>query len=130
MNEKINSLLISPDLSIISAMDVIENAPPISGISGIAVVVDADSRVLGVVTDGDIRSAILRNISLDEKVSEIMTMDPISVQSQVNIMQMYQDAMNVIKHTGAPLENIHGVLIHLHYVDLALNRDGIHSHDL
>ena len=88
MNEKINSLLISPDLSIISAMDVIENAPPISGISGVAVVVDASSRVLGVVTDGDIRSAILRKISLEEKVSAIMTKDPISVHSQVNMMQM------------------------------------------
>ena len=97
MNDKINSLLISPDLAIISAMDVIENSPPISGISGIAVVVDAGNRVLGVVTDGDIRSAILRKISLDEKVSVIMTKDPISVQSQVNTMQMYQDAMEVLK---------------------------------
>ena len=97
MNEKINSLLISPDLSILSAMDVIENAPPISGISGIAVVVDDNKRVLGVVTDGDIRSAILRKISLDEEVSRIMTPDPISVQSQVNVMQMYQDAMDVLK---------------------------------
>ncbi|MFC2028981.1 nucleotide sugar dehydrogenase [Chloroflexota bacterium] len=97
MNDKIKSLLISPDLSILSAMDVIENAPPISGISGIAVVVDQEEHVLGVVTDGDIRSAILRKISLEEKVSRIMTKDPISVQSQVNVMQMYQDAMQVLK---------------------------------
>ena len=50
MNEKINSLLISPDLSIISAMDVIENAPPISGVSGIAVVVDTNYKIIHRIT--------------------------------------------------------------------------------
>jgi UDP-N-acetyl-D-mannosaminuronic acid dehydrogenase len=97
MNEKINSLFVAPDLSILAAMDVIENAPPHSGISGIAVVVDTEDRLLGVVTDGDIRSAILHKISLDEKVSAIMTKDPISVASHASMMHMYQEAMDLLK---------------------------------
>jgi len=97
MNAKISSLMISPDLSILSAMAVIENAPPHSGIAGIAIVVDDSNRLLGVVTDGDIRSAILHNISLQEKVSVIMTKDPISVTSHASPIHMYQDAMALMK---------------------------------
>jgi nucleotide sugar dehydrogenase len=97
MNERIEKLLISPELSILSAMAVIENAPPHSGIAGIAIVVDEGKRLLGVVTDGDIRSAILHNVSLQEKVSAIMTRDPISVASHAIPIHMYQDAMTLLK---------------------------------
>jgi UDP-N-acetyl-D-mannosaminuronic acid dehydrogenase len=97
MNEKINSLLISPKLSILAAMAVIENAPPHSGVAGIAIVVDAHNRLLGVVTDGDIRSAILHGISLEDEVSTIMTRDPISVDSQSSPIQMYKDVITLLK---------------------------------
>jgi nucleotide sugar dehydrogenase len=111
MNEKIRSLFIDPDLSILAAMDVIENAPPTSGISGIAIVVDADDRLLGVVTDGDIRSAILHKISLEEKVSSIMTKDPISVASHENMMHMYQEAMEVLKGRTRMLDRAAGKIL-------------------
>ena len=46
----------------------------------IALVVDADNRLLGTVTDGDVRRGILKGISLDEAVERIMRKDPISAQ--------------------------------------------------
>lgn len=39
---------------------------------GIALVVDSDTRLLGTVTDGDIRRAILRNVPLDGSVDELL----------------------------------------------------------
>jgi nucleotide sugar dehydrogenase len=60
-------------------MAVIEAAPHKAGLSGIAIVVDAQNRLLGVVTDGDIRSAILHGVALETPVSTIMTRDPIAV---------------------------------------------------
>ncbi|MGL4269129.1 MAG: nucleotidyltransferase family protein [Plesiomonas sp.] len=45
----------------------------------ICLVVDHQSRLLGVVTDGDIRRAILKNIGLDEAIAKIMVTNPISV---------------------------------------------------
>jgi CBS domain-containing protein len=38
----------------------------------IVLVVDADRRLAGVVTDGDIRRAMLRGASLDAKVDEVV----------------------------------------------------------
>ncbi|MDY0043963.1 MAG: nucleotidyltransferase family protein [Syntrophales bacterium] len=63
----VQSLFISPDHSIREAMECIER-----GSCGIALVVDKDSRLLGTVTDGDVRRAVLANIKLDSPVSIIL----------------------------------------------------------
>ncbi|MPL68886.1 Glucose-1-phosphate adenylyltransferase [bioreactor metagenome] len=47
----------------------------------IALVVDEENKLLGVVTDGDIRRAILHNDSLDRSVVDIMSTNPITVHS-------------------------------------------------
>jgi dTDP-glucose pyrophosphorylase len=43
----------------------------------IALVVDAESRLLGLVTDGDLRKSILRGLSLEAKVDEAMNRSPV-----------------------------------------------------
>lgn len=43
----------------------------------IALVLDADDRLLGVVTDGDVRRGILRGVDLDAQVTEIMNASPL-----------------------------------------------------
>ena len=49
----------------------------VTKVYGIAVVVDDENHVLGVVTDGDIRRAYARDISFDVPVSQIMVTDPV-----------------------------------------------------
>ncbi len=44
----------------------------------IALVVDADGRLAGVVTDGDVRRAMLRGASLDAKVDEVVNRTPLT----------------------------------------------------
>ncbi|MCK6546322.1 nucleotide sugar dehydrogenase [Myxococcota bacterium] len=46
--------------------------------SGMALVVDGDHKLLGTVTDGDVRRALLRSSSLDTPVSEAMRKNPIA----------------------------------------------------
>ncbi|KAB7697438.1 CBS domain-containing protein [Plesiomonas shigelloides] len=48
----------------------------------ICLVVDQQTRLLGVVTDGDIRRAILNNVGLDEAIVKIMITNPLSVVGQ------------------------------------------------
>jgi dTDP-glucose pyrophosphorylase len=43
----------------------------------VALVVDDDARLVGLVTDGDLRKAILRGLSLDTKVTEAMNRTPV-----------------------------------------------------
>ena len=66
--------LVRPLDSIRSAMACIDRTG-----TGIATVVDEDGRLLGVVTDGDIRRAILGGRDLDEQVDSIMTRSPVTI---------------------------------------------------
>jgi dTDP-glucose pyrophosphorylase len=59
--------LISPDTPILEAMRIIDTSS-----MQISLVVEAEHRLVGVVTDGDIRRGILKGISLDQPVHLIM----------------------------------------------------------
>ena len=65
------SILISPAATIRDAVRTID-----SGQLQIALIVDSDGRLLGTVSDGDVRRAILHGISLDSPASEIMNPKP------------------------------------------------------
>ena len=65
------SAIISPQASILEALKIIDNSS-----LQIALVVDENRKLLGTVTDGDIRRAILRKVSLEDMVSSIMFTSP------------------------------------------------------
>lgn len=64
-------LVISPDTSILQTLRVVDR-----GASGVALIADPEGRLLGMVTDGDIRRGILRGVDLSDPVSRVMTPDP------------------------------------------------------
>ncbi|TSE30852.1 UTP--glucose-1-phosphate uridylyltransferase [Tepidimonas thermarum] len=64
-------LLLRPDDSIRRAIEVIDR-----GAKRIALVVDDSGRLLGTVTDGDIRRGLLRHLGLDAAVVEVMNPQP------------------------------------------------------
>ena len=66
--------LISPACSITNAIDAID-----TNALQIALVVDKKNRLLGTVTDGDIRRGILQGLSLDASVQQVMNKVPITV---------------------------------------------------
>ncbi len=50
---------------------------------GTALLVDTDHRLVGLVSDGDIRRALMQeNFSLDEKISAYATMDPMTIKDE------------------------------------------------
>jgi dTDP-glucose pyrophosphorylase len=70
-------ILIPPSASILRAIETIDK-----GALQIALITDEDGRLLGTVTDGDVRRGILRGVGLDNPVSEIMNTNPITASSQ------------------------------------------------
>jgi dTDP-glucose pyrophosphorylase len=64
-------ILISPQCSILKAIGIITETA-----AQIALVVDDQRRLLGTVTDGDIRRGILKGVQLDESVNKIMNPHP------------------------------------------------------
>lgn len=65
------NVLITTDTPIVKAIEIIDRA----GLQ-IALVVNENGRLLGTVTDGDIRRAILKHLSLDETVTKVMNPAP------------------------------------------------------
>jgi len=62
-----------------SAINNLEN-----GKSRIALVVDDKGKLIGTITDGDIRRAILANLPMDSKLKEFMKDQPVCIDSEKN----------------------------------------------
>lgn len=102
MNRRIQSILIRPEVSIKEAMRVINESvhqdPPAPG--GIALVVSEKGTLAGVLTDGDIRRALLSGRDLDEPVSGIMNHAPVTVSSGLGADQMLAFLLSETKRRG------------------------------
>ena len=68
-------ILISPSTPILKAIEIID-----SSAEKIALVVDKERRLLGTVTDGDVRRGILKGVSVSQPVSRIMNEHPRSAR--------------------------------------------------
>jgi dTDP-glucose pyrophosphorylase len=71
--------LISPDIQIYKAIEIIDRDS-----RQIAIVTDEEGKLLGTVTDGDIRRGILKGIPLSSPVSQIMNPHPITIPKMVD----------------------------------------------
>lgn len=96
MNDKTGRLCVTTEYSILDAIKVLDETH-----ERIVLIVEED-RLLGVLTDSDVRKSILRGQDMSEKVTEIMTTNPICVtpgtaDSAVEIMERHGiDAVPVI----------------------------------
>ena len=70
----ISSLFIQPKGKLKQAINILEKSD-----IGIVLVVNEENILLGTVTDGDIRRALIRGVDLDENVSEVMKKEIISI---------------------------------------------------
>jgi arabinose-5-phosphate isomerase len=85
---------------------------------GTALLVDEDKRLLGLISDGDIRRALLKEgFSLDEKISEYATMNPMTIDDE---NMLASDALVLIEQKKIQLmvvtdenNSVKGVL-HIH----------------
>ena len=77
-DEKIAKLTVNENESIKTAMQAIDN-----GSLGIAVIVNASGKFVGLVTDGDIRGAILRGEKVERPIREIANTRPIVIQDKL-----------------------------------------------
>lgn len=99
--------LISPSASILEAIRIID-----VGALQIALVVDENRRLLGVITDGDVRRAILNGVSLDNPAHLIMYRDITTANNLANrdeilaLMKKYD-----LKHM--PLVDENGTVVDL-----------------
>ena len=107
---------ISPKSSIRDAIEVIDN-----GAAQVALVVDSNKKLLGLVTDGDVRRGIIKNLSLDGAVSSIMTNSPLVLSlgaKKAEILQLMREKL--IHHI--PLVDGNGCICSLEVLDDLLKK--------
>lgn len=86
LNNRIQRLLLSPDCPISKAVEILDQ----DHFFHIAIIIDNNKKVLGVITDGDIRRASLKKICFSDPVSSIMNRKPVTVSKVVSIDFMKQ----------------------------------------
>ncbi len=103
--------LVSPSSSIVDTLKIID-----SGAMQIALVVDEDNRLLGTVTDGDVRRCILKGISLESPVTEIMKKTPVVA----TVGQTREDILKMMRNKGKkqiPVVDQNGCVVGLELLD-------------
>lgn len=107
----LKDILIGADGIVRNAVEKIQN-----GGSQICLVVDADGRLLGTITDGDVRRGLLRGCRLETPVTEIMNRHPRTVRAgaaRAEIMALMR------KHLLRQVPDLddQGRVVRLHHID-------------
>ncbi len=104
MNDKIDNLCIAPSYSILDAIKVLDETH-----ERIVLVVE-DGKLLGVLTDSDVRKWILKKRDMTDKVTAAMTKRPVCVTQEsahraINLMERHGiDAIPVVDGNGKLLD--------------------------
>lgn len=99
MKQRVEAILIKPNISIRGAMRVIQQethkAPDTPG--NIALAVDKDGKLIGIVTDGDIRRAILGGIDIDDCVDKIINTNPATFHKNTTTEEILEQTIDIVK---------------------------------
>ena len=108
------SLLVGPETTLEDAVAVLDR-----GGARIAIVADSDRRLLGTLTDGDVRRALLRHLAFDVPVTQVMCSTPQVAQrewSREHVLSLMESTrllqLPVVDQSGnvVGVETLHDVL--------------------
>lgn len=99
MKNQLNKILVSKNSSIKETMRTIDQ-----GILGIVFVIDKNKKVLGAVSDGDIRRAILRGIDIKKPIAEIMNKNSVILRDKTAKKDILKLKTNPAIKNKIPLE--------------------------
>jgi len=109
---RLSSVMISPDTALSEAIAILDSAG-----TGALVLCGEDQKLFGVLTDGDIRRAILRGVSFDRPCGTIATREPVVASPSESPAELLR-TMNDFDVNHLPVVDAEGKV-----VDLLLRRD-------
>jgi UDP-N-acetyl-D-mannosaminuronic acid dehydrogenase len=95
--KNMKDLFVPADSTIKNAMEVINDAPKRGLPGGICCVVDDKNRLLGVVTDGNIRRGLMSGVDMESSVRDIMTEEPITVHENFSSEEMLRSMFDKVR---------------------------------
>ena len=102
--EQLMTFLISPEQTIVEAMQKID-----ANAKGILFITNTDRKLIGAITDGDIRRWLIKTGNLQEQISRLMNRNPKSVYRRE--VASAQDVMRRYSITALPVLNSKGIVI-------------------
>lgn len=111
------SLLVRPETSLEEAIATLD-----SGGARIVMVADEQRRLLGTVTDGDIRRALLRKLPLDVAVNEVMWRKPVTGHPSWSRERM-RSVLEQHKLLQLPIVDSEGVVVGLETLQEVVHRE-------
>ncbi|MDY6323757.1 MAG: sugar phosphate nucleotidyltransferase [Catonella sp.] len=106
----IDKFLGTTDMTIVSAMEKID-----SNTKGILFITDEDRRLIGAITDGDIRRWLIQTGKLDTDISKIINYSPKSINESDRFRA--EEIMKAKKLTAMPVINSEGIIKDIIFLD-------------
>jgi dTDP-glucose pyrophosphorylase len=119
---KIEDIVVPETATIRDVLKIIDD-----GSKQIALVVDSDGRLLGTVSDGDVRRALLRNISLENGIEGIYNRDPV-VADINDTRQMIINLCTSKKVHQVPVVDGSGRVVGLEVLDDMISKSRLGNH--
>ncbi len=117
MSESYRKILLSDSGSILDALRIIDDAR-----LQIALVVNNTGKLVGTVTDGDVRRGILEGVLLDEPVTKIMSFAPLTASENMSKNEMIALMIeNEIRHL--PIVDNNGSAVGIVHIDKLIGED-------
>jgi len=107
----LDCLVVSPDAPMMEAIAVLTR-----GARKIVLVIDDAQKLLGVITDYDVRMAILDHVSFDESVSKIMKPDPVVVAADAEEHEIISILANR-RVAQLPVVDDLGRVVDIHFIE-------------
>jgi UDP-N-acetyl-D-mannosaminuronic acid dehydrogenase len=100
MKKDLSPIFLNTQATIKEAMQTMTEAPHRGLPAGLTLVTGKNKELLGIVTDGDIRKALVRGVEMSEKIGSIMTKDPITVPDGLSVDDMLRTVSSRVKASG------------------------------
>ncbi|OKP85808.1 alcohol dehydrogenase [Paenibacillus helianthi] len=113
--EKWREILITPETTILKTMEIIDRSS-----LQFAVVVDIEHRLLGTVTDGDIRRGILRGFPLETSIEHVMNNQPV-YERQGKRTSFYKESIREKQLKQLPIVNDRKQIVNILFAENILN---------
>jgi len=104
-------LAVASDSRLFHAMTAMEMATKYGLPSGLSIVVDEGFRLVGIITDGDIREAQLKGFDINSPVTDVMTREPVVIFDGTPAKDVLDEIRRQIRESGRIRTIGHAVLV-------------------
>src|SRR5688572_3567928 len=111
INAHVEELLVPVTANLFQALVAMERAKRFGLPPGLVIVVDVNDRLKGVITDGDVRHALVRGQTGQVLVSEVMVHNPVSVRSTVPLTGILDEVRRQLDAQGRNTIIKHPILV-------------------